>query len=134
MVATDGRYPICDSRELLDGGRGVRFQVCRHGELVPAFVIRFQGGVHAYLNRCVHRSLELDLNEGDFFDALGEHLLCATHGARYLPASGTCVGGPCGRTGLVKVSVFEENGIVCLEPGSNIHLVKTDDNDMRKFP
>jgi nitrite reductase/ring-hydroxylating ferredoxin subunit len=126
MAAADGRQAICRSRELLDGKRGVRFQVWRHGEQVPAFVVRFQGRVHAYLNRCAHRSLELDWNEGDFFDAFGELLLCATQGARYAPASGTCVGGPCGRAGLVKLAVFEENGDVCLEAGNNIHLVTID--------
>lgn len=126
MAAADGRHAICHSRQLLDGGRSVRFQVWRHGELVSAFVVRFQGRVQAYLNRCAHRSLELDWNEGDFFDAFGEHLLCATHGARYVPASGICVGGPCGRAGLVKLAVFEEQDDVCLEAGNNIHLVKTD--------
>ncbi len=125
MAAADERHAICHSRELLDGGRGVRFQVSRHGELVPAFVVRFQGRVHAYLNRCAHRSLELDWIEGEFFDTFGEHLLCATHGARYVPTSGTCVGRPCGHAGLVKLAVFEENGDVCLEAGNNIQLVKT---------
>jgi nitrite reductase/ring-hydroxylating ferredoxin subunit len=124
MAAANGRHAICHSRELLDGERGIRFQVRWHGELVPAFVVRFQGQVHAYLNRCAHRSLELDWNAGDFFDAFGEYLLCATHGARYAPASGTCVGGPCGRAGLVKLAVFEEDGDVCLEVGNNIHLVR----------
>jgi nitrite reductase/ring-hydroxylating ferredoxin subunit len=97
--------------------------VRRHGETVPAFVIRFGGAVHAYLNRCGHRSLELDWSEGEFFDAFGEHLLCATHGARYAPASGTCVGGPCGGAGLVKLAVSEQNGDVLLEPGDDIQLI-----------
>jgi nitrite reductase/ring-hydroxylating ferredoxin subunit len=82
--------------------------------------------VHAYLNRCAHRSLELDWNEGDFFDAFGEHLLCATHGARYAPASGACVGGPCRGAGLVKPAVSEENGDVLLEPGDDVHLINSE--------
>ncbi|MHB8741733.1 MAG: Rieske (2Fe-2S) protein [Sulfuricaulis sp.] len=126
MATGDGRHTICRSGELLESGRGVRFQVRRYGKLMPAFVIRFQGNAHAYLNQCAHRSLELDWNQGDFFDAFGEHLMCATHGARYKPASGLCVSGPCARAGLVKLAVFEENGDVRLEAGDNIHLVKTD--------
>jgi len=94
MVAAHERRVICHSRELVERGCGVRFRISRRGEVVPAFAIRFNGKVHAYLNRCAHRSLELDWTEGDFFDAYGELLLCATHGARYAPASGTCVGGP----------------------------------------
>lgn len=123
MAATGKQTVICRSRELSERGRGIRFMVRRHGEAVPAFVVRFGGAVHAYLNRCAHRTLELDWNEGEFFDAFGEHLLCATHGARYAPASGACVGGPCGGAGLVKLAVREENGDVLLEPGDDIHLI-----------
>ncbi len=126
MAATGRRRVICRSRELIERGRGVRFMVSRRGEVVPAFVVRFNGEAHAYLNRCAHRMLELDWNAGDFFDAFGEHLLCATHGARYAPASGVCVGGPCGRAGLVKLAVTEEHGDVCLEPGDEVHLVASD--------
>ncbi len=126
MVAAHGRCVICHSRELVERGRGVRFEISRHGEVVPAFAVRFDGKVHAYLNRCAHRSLELDWNEGDFFDAFGEHLICATHGARYAPTSGACVGGPCVRAGLVKLPVFEDDGDVCFEPGDDIHLMNSD--------
>jgi nitrite reductase/ring-hydroxylating ferredoxin subunit len=125
VAATGEPSVICRSRELIDRGRGIRFTVRRHGEAVPAFVVRFGGAVHAYLNRCAHRSLELDWNEGEFFDAFGEHLLCATHGARYAPASGVCVGGPCGGAGLVKLAVREQNGDVFLEPGDDIHLINS---------
>lgn len=127
MAATGMRPVICRSRELTERGRGIRFTVRRHGEAAAAFVIRFGGAVHGYLNRCAHRSLELDWSEGDFFDAFGEHLLCATHGARYAPASGACVGGPCGAAGLVKLPVIEKNGVVLLEFGDDIHLVNSED-------
>lgn len=127
MVAADKRSIICRSRELIERKRGVRFVVRRHGEVTPAFAVRFNGVAHAYLNRCAHRSLELDWVEGDFFDAFGAHLLCATHGARYAPASGACVGGPCGGAGLVKLPVFEENGEILLDFGDDIHLVNSAD-------
>jgi nitrite reductase/ring-hydroxylating ferredoxin subunit len=93
MVAAHGRSVICLSRELVERGLGVRFTVSRRGEAVPAFAVRFCGKVYAYLNRCAHRSLELDWIQGDFFDAFGEHIICATHGARYAPTSGACIGG-----------------------------------------
>ncbi len=127
MVAADKRPVICRSRELIERQRGVRFVVRRHGEVTPAFAVRFNGVAHAYLNRCAHRSLELDWVEGDFFDAFGAHLLCATHGARYAPASGACVGGPCGGAGLVKLPVFEENGEILFDFGDDIHLVNSAD-------
>ena len=127
MAETGKRSIICRSRELIERGRGMRFAVRRHGEVTPAFAIRFNGVAHACLNRCAHRSLELDWVEGDFFDAFGEHLLCATHGARYAPTSGACVGEPCGGAGLVKLPVIEKNGVVLLELGDDIHLVNSED-------
>ena len=127
MVAASGRRVICRGNELVERGRGVRFTVSQRGEIVPAFVIRFEGQVHGYVNRCAHRMLELDWIDGEYFDAFGEHLLCATHGARYAPASGMCVGGPCGGAGLVKLPVFEDNGDVCFEAEDDIHLLNSDE-------
>lgn len=80
-------------------------QVCR------AFAVRFEGQVHAYLNRCNHVPMEMDYVEGQFFDASGHWLMCATHGAMYAPQSGECKSGPC-RRGLVKIRVSEsEQGV-----------------------
>jgi nitrite reductase/ring-hydroxylating ferredoxin subunit len=108
-----------------DCGVGIGFTVFRNGEIIPAFIVRFNGRVHAYLNRCAHRRLKLNWNAGEFFDASGNHLLCATHGARYAPASGKCVGGPCGRASLVKLAVTEYAGDISLETTDDIHLVET---------
>lgn len=126
MAATDRCRVICRSSDLKERGRGIRFSVTRRGETAPAFIIRFEGKAHAYLNRCAHRSLELDWNEGDFFDAFGRHLLCATHGARYAPATGVCIGGPCYGAGLIKLAVSEDAGDILLEQaGDDVHLVNT---------
>ena len=48
-----------------------------------AFAVRFRGRVRAFLNRCGHLPVELDWEEGRFFDASGLYLICATHGALY---------------------------------------------------
>jgi nitrite reductase/ring-hydroxylating ferredoxin subunit len=103
---------ICASSALVDGGRGVRFEVDYFGEIAPAFAIRSAGGVHAYLNRCAHVAMELDWQEGVFFDSAGRDLLCSTHGATYDAQSGRCLGGPCNRTPLVKLRVEERDGKV----------------------
>jgi nitrite reductase/ring-hydroxylating ferredoxin subunit len=103
---------ICAGSALEERGAGVRFEVRDGGRPVPAFAIRFEGGVHAYLNRCAHVPVELDWVEGEFFDASGLYLICATHGATYLPESGRCVMGPCKGAHLTKVPVLEEAGQV----------------------
>ena len=45
---------ICPAGEVAEAGKGVRLTVSRYGREVPAFVIRFQGGVHVYINECGH--------------------------------------------------------------------------------
>jgi nitrite reductase/ring-hydroxylating ferredoxin subunit len=103
---------ICASGALEEAGRGVRFEVEYFGEPAPAFVVRKDGAAHGYLNRCAHVAMELDWQEGVFFDADGRDLLCSTHGASYDPRSGRCLGGPCNRSPLVKLRIEERGGQV----------------------
>lgn len=115
---------ICASGELLDCGRGRRFTLIWRDRFWPAFVIRYRGAVYAYLNRCAHRAVELDWNPGDFFDLEGRSLVCATHGARYHPATGACLGGPCLQNGLRPLPVNESDGEIRLGRSDDIHLDK----------
>ena len=121
MAAATGLNPrpICTSAELVEGGSGVRFTVERHGVSEAAFVVRFRGRAHAYLNRCAHLAVELDWQQGEFFDLSGLYLICATHGALYAPESGDCLGGRCNGKGLVAVAVSErDGGVFLIEEGS----------------
>ena len=108
----DGERLICGAEALADSGRGVRFEVEYFEQPAPAFAVRYRGQVHAYLNRCAHVAMELDWQEGMFFDADGRDLLCSTHGATYDAQSGRCLGGPCNGTALVKLRIKERDGKV----------------------
>ena len=109
--ADDELIALCNSADLVDGGRAVAFDVVYGGQTLRAFAIRFEGQVHAYLNRCSHVAMEMDYQEGRFFDDSGRWLLCASHGAAYAPDTGECAGGPC-RGGLIKVDLAELDGVV----------------------
>ena len=120
MAAAAGlkRRRICASGELVEGGSGLRFTVTSGGREEPAFAVRFRGRVHAFLNRCGHVPVELDWQQGEFFDSSGLYLICATHGALYAPDSGRCLGGRCNGKGLEAVPVAEDDGwIVLIEEG-----------------
>ena len=106
---------ICQAVDLIDGGHGHRFTVERNGEALPAFVVRFQGRIQAWQNRCAHLPVELDWQPGEFFDSSGLYLICATHGALYAPDSGRCLGGRCNGNGLVAVTVAEADGWIVLD-------------------
>jgi nitrite reductase/ring-hydroxylating ferredoxin subunit len=103
---------ICPSGALAEAGPGVRFEVEYFGEPAPAFVVRKDGEAHGYLNRCAHVAMELDWQEGVFFDSDGRDLLCSTHGAIYEARTGRCIGGPCNRSPLVKLVIEERDGNV----------------------
>ena len=101
--------PLCNDRDLTEGGHAVSFDVNYAGQTCRAFAVRFNGQPHAYLNRCSHVAMELDWQPNQVFDDSGQWLLCASHGAAYRPDTGQCVGGPC-RGGLVKIGLVERGG------------------------
>ena len=107
---------ICDADALVEGGRGVRFAVTAFGDAATGFVVRYNGKVYGYLNRCAHVPIELDWAEGEFFESSGLYLMCSTHGAIYAPESGFCAGGPCKGGRLRPISVVERDQQIFWQP------------------
>ena len=106
---------ICRSDQLVERGKGWRFEIeTSDGTAVPAFAVRYRGKVYAYLNRCAHVGVQMDWAEGEFFDVSGLYLVCATHGAAYLPETGRCASGPCRGGRLQPLEVTEADGAVYL--------------------
>ena len=99
---------ICEPAALVERGKGVRFRVDTPAGELPAFAVRYLGRAHAYVNRCAHAWVELDWDNGQFFDVSGLYLVCATHGAAYRPDTGECVHGPCRGQRLAKLEVDEQ--------------------------
>jgi nitrite reductase/ring-hydroxylating ferredoxin subunit len=120
MHNTDNEHGMIaiDSADLVDGGKGIRFALPALGEFVTGFVVRFQGKPYAYVNRCAHISVELDWNEGDFFTAQQDFLICSTHGANYRPDNGFCVMGPCKGKSLKPIKVIEQNQKIIINVAS----------------
>ena len=114
---------LCRSAELVEGDVAVPFDVLYGGEACRAFAVRYRGAPHAYLNRCTHVAMEMDYQPNRFFDDTGQWLLCATHGAAYLPDTGQCAAGPC-RGGLVKIALSESGGTVHWHTAAHLQPVK----------
>ncbi|MFS0753644.1 Rieske 2Fe-2S domain-containing protein [Noviherbaspirillum sp. 1P10PC] len=115
---------VCEAAELEEGGRGVRFPVTAGSEDRTGFVVRYGGSVRGFLNRCAHVPIELDWNEGQFFELSGLYLMCSTHGALYDPDTGRCAGGPCRGGSLRPISVVEREGKIYWQPDDYIRPVR----------
>jgi nitrite reductase/ring-hydroxylating ferredoxin subunit len=93
--------------ELPAPGGSVRFPTDDRRE---AFALRAPDGVlRAYLNVCPHRAQPVDLGDGRLYNAAGE-IECAAHGARFDPATGACLGGPCDGQALQPLPIEEHDG------------------------
>jgi nitrite reductase/ring-hydroxylating ferredoxin subunit len=112
----DAEVLICDSQDVAEGGRGVRFPVMAFGDKATGFVVRYSGKAYAYLNRCAHVPIELDWAQGEFFESSGLYIMCSTHGAIYVPESGFCAGGPCKGGRLRPIAVREADDKIYWQP------------------
>lgn len=91
---------------------GLRFSLTVQGIPRDAFLVRYRGELHAYLNTCRHLALPLDFGDARFFDDDYDAIVCCQHGARYWPESGECFAGPCVGAKLTKLEVEERDGAV----------------------
>ncbi len=104
---------LCTAAELGEGAAR-SFPIGPEAARRHVLVVRRQGRLHGYVNRCPHAGGRLDEFGEGLWDLSGTLLRCATHGALFRPADGTCVAGPCpGRT-LTPVSLSEAGGQIRL--------------------
>ena len=119
--------PLCASAELAEKGRAWVWEVLEYGRPVRAFALRFDGTVRAYLNRCAHVPTDMDWQPGEFLDADRQRILCSIHGASYDATDGRCVGGPCGRGKLIRLTMAEQGGQACWYPSADVRPVLFDE-------
>ena len=114
---------LCASAQLEERGDALVFDVLEYRRPARAFVLRFDGRVVAYLNRCAHVPTEMDWQPGQFLDSERQFIICSVHGATYEPETGRCVGGPCGGGRLVVIAVEERDGEVYWYPSRDTQPV-----------
>ena len=119
---------LCGADELVERGLAFIFDVLHFREPARGFVLRFDGQVAAYLNRCLHVPTEMDWQPGEFLDSDKEFIMCSIHGAAYAPLTGRCIGGPCGRGTLTVLRVEEREGQVYWYPSRDTQPAFAEDN------
>lgn len=111
---------LCASSDLADRGKAVVFDVMLWDQPSRAFVMRFDGKLVAYLNRCAHVPTEMDWQPGEFLCEERRWIICSIHGAAYEPSDGYCISGPCRGRRLIPVKVFEMAGQVFWQPDEQV--------------
>ena len=96
-------------------GATKKFSFERTGQVLEAFVANFRGEFVAYVNRCVHLPISLDLDDNDFFTCDRQFFVCKTHGSVYEPSAGKCIGGPGQGKSLERLPLVLEDGRIFLE-------------------
>ena len=128
VVPADAGEPLCAAADIEERGRAWVWDVLQGGRPVRAFALRFDGRLRAYLNRCAHVAAEMDWQPGEFLDSDRRWILCSIHGASYEPADGRCVGGPCGRGKLIRLTMAEHDGQACWYPSADVRPVVFDES------
>jgi nitrite reductase/ring-hydroxylating ferredoxin subunit len=96
-------------------GQAAAFRIVLDGVEHDAFVVRWRGGLHAWLNVCRHQQLRLDFGDLHVFDDAYDAIVCCHHGARYRPDTGVCVEGPCEGAALTPLALeTRDDGLWCL--------------------
>lgn len=68
-------------------------------------IYRGSSGARAFVNRCPHFSMPLDLEDGNFMSDDGQHLSCRRHFALFDPDNGRCIAGACAGSFLDAVPI-----------------------------
>jgi nitrite reductase/ring-hydroxylating ferredoxin subunit len=104
---------VCRLCELADPGS--KAFVLGSGDWpLRGFVVRQQGRVYAYLNRCPHARHPLNWKPDGFLSADSTLIQCSSHGARFEISTGACMGGPCNGTALRSLPIEVQGEYVML--------------------
>jgi nitrite reductase/ring-hydroxylating ferredoxin subunit len=102
---------LCALSEIAEpGARGFRFR--KDDGLFAGFVVRREGRVAGYVDRCPHAGWPLAGIDDRFLTRDGRAILCAGHGALFRPEDGVCVAGPCQGDRLAPWPVEVRDGTV----------------------
>lgn len=108
---TPPNVPLCAEADLADpGARGFVLQIKEaffHG-----FVVRKDGQVAGYVDRCPHAGFPLAIELDRYLSRDGDLILCSWHGAVFEPLTGQCVGGPCAGARLTPWPIEVRDGMV----------------------
>ncbi|HEV7353302.1 MAG TPA: Rieske (2Fe-2S) protein [Brevundimonas sp.] len=109
--STPAGVRLCAETDLADpGARGFVLQI--GDKWFHGFVVRKDGAVAGWVDRCPHAGLPLAMELDRYLTADGALILCGWHGAAFEPISGACVAGPCAGGRLTPWPVEVRDGAI----------------------
>jgi nitrite reductase/ring-hydroxylating ferredoxin subunit len=103
--------PLCLEQTIPDPG--ARNFVLQIGEaFFHGFVVRKDGAVAGYVDRCPHMGFPLAQALDRYLTADGALIICSFHGALFRPHDGVCIGGPCAGDRLKPWPVEVRDGVI----------------------
>ena len=103
---------LCHLEDLSEG-QALGLDPCQEGR-DSIFVIRVDGIVRGYRNRCPHLGVPMEYRKDRFLSADRRQIVCYAHNARFLPENGLCIYGPCLGQSLEPVPLRVEQGLLLL--------------------
>lgn len=104
-------WDVAASAHLAEG-KALGFQLGSGDWPLKGFVVRHDGGCHAWVNSCPHAGHSLNYGPNDFMTPDGGYIRCLSHGAKFEPDTGACVAGPCPGQYLQRLECHEDRGII----------------------
>ena len=99
-----GALATVNVSDLVEDGDAKTFEFTdRLGQPGEGFVMRWDGELVAYENRCPHWAVPVGFDDNEFVH--GRDIVCPMHGARFNPTTGVCWSGPCIGDGLEKFEI-----------------------------
>jgi len=107
---------LCHIDDVSDpGAKGFSLKQGRKERLL--FIVKKEGSVYAYENKCPHAGINLEWQEDDFLDTDKSNIMCTVHGALFKIETGDCLGGPCNGNGLTAANIeVDKDGNILLLP------------------
>lgn len=103
--------PLCPAAAITPGMPGI----VRLSPTASVILLRLGDSLLAYRNVCPHMGIELDWEPARLLTRGGRYLQCTGHGARFDPATGLCLSGPCAGDSLACLPVRISNDVVMLD-------------------
>ncbi|MGB1547126.1 MAG: Rieske (2Fe-2S) protein [Alphaproteobacteria bacterium] len=105
---------VCRTEDLADG-EAKGFPAPNAPGQRAILIVRWEGKIYGYWNRCAHQGTPLDWKPNQFFNPAKTHLQCATHAAQFRIEDGYCVAGPCKGKSLESIPLRLEGEKIYLE-------------------